>query len=766
MNNAYGYPNKVGKQLSIGIHKGIKILTENGKNILLFLAILIAASTPPLFVVFDRWLHYPILLRIESDSLCKANFLCSLGLPDYFFVIFVCTIILLGIFIFIRKDASFERLINNSTNKYSPVTQIPSSLPYFQISISRLLSVLSVAGFWAIFFLSLYKIIVPGWNLAAVILVYMFARLLADYDLTKVWKYIYRNYKWLIAIILFHLSLLLLLEDIYSVNGFQWAWGLLFVIATINIIRFRRFVKPIYWIISLALILFTLNLNDRVYTFVGDEFSFFITARSIAQGQNLANIGINLFNGTYVYANEPYFSSLIQAVFLKFLGMDSFGWRISSIYLSAVSIGLFFLFFKQFSPKRIALISSILLAGSEYIMSFGKIGYNNLQALFAMGLVLAVSGYAVQSKRLFGFTLLGASMALCFYVFPAALYILPIPILLLLIYLPPFSKQNLNYWAMVMIPLWICIFPLFLQPDYWQTKLGGTIFNTPSIVESIQNLTIHFASNIIFAFYSFLYIPEQSHFVFSSYVDPLTAMLIMVGLAVLISHFLRQKFITFWIISFAIIVFLAGSSHEETYPKTTRMFLLLPFFAFFAATGVSWLQVKLREICRNKRFPRISANILIIFIILLNTYQAYGKAPEFYQGTQGTFESSYISTIENIEKIYTNDPKTFLLLASDNWEIYPFQVFQEAYGIPREGDQIIEPDASQLNGFTKTTELIKRGNTFVIIRPGNDGSLQPTVEEQISALGEKLCPIMDRPGGNLQFDLWYPEGFDYACKSN
>ena len=763
MNNAYGHPNKVGKLPSIGIHKVIKIITGNGKEILLLLAIVITASIPPLFVVFDRWLNIPILLRIESDSLCKANFLCWLGLPDYFIVIFVCTIVLLGIFIFIRKDASFGHLFNKSTNKYSSVTQKPSSVPYFQISISRLLSIFLVLAFWLIFFLSLYKKIVPGWNLAAVILAYLFARLLADYDLTQVWKYVYRNYKWLIATTLFHLSLILLLKDIYSVNGFQWLWGLVFVFATINLIRYHRFVKPIYWIISMALILFTFNINDRVYTFIGDELNFFFAARDISQGQNLITMGTNLFHGTYVYENEPYFSSLIQAVFLKFLGTDSFGWRFSNIYLSAISIGLFYLFFKRFCPNRIAFFSSILLAGSEYIMSFGKIGYNNLQALFAMGLVLAVSGYAIQSKRLFGFTLLGASIALCFYVFPAALYILPIPILLFLIYLPPFSKQNLNYWAMVLISLWICIFPLFLQLDYWQSKLGGTIFNTPSLVESIQNLAIHFASNIIFAFYSFLYIPEQSHFVFSSYVDPLTAMLILIGLAALLSHFLRQKFIMFWILSFAIMVLLAGSSHDQTYPKATRMFLLLPFFAFFAAIGLSWLQIKLRKVSGNKRFSKISSRILLIIVILLNIYQAYVKSPKYYKGK---FESSYLSTIENIEKIYTNDPKTFLLLTSEEWRIYASQVFQEAYGIPREWDRIIELDASQLNGSTKTTELIKQGNAFVIIRPSNDGSLQKTVEEQISALGEKLCPIMDRPGGNLLFDLWYPEGFDYACKSN
>ena len=294
---------------------------------------------------------------------------------------------------------------------------------------------------------------------------------------------------------------------------------------------------------------------------------------------------------------------------MKLLGVDSFGWRFSNIYLSAISIGLFYLFFKKFCPNRIALYSSILLAGSEYIMSFGKIGYNNLQALFVMGLVLAVAGYAIQSKRLFGFTLLGAAMALCFYVFPAALYILPIPILLLLLYLPPFSKQNLRFWVMMIIPLWVCIFPLLLQMDYWQSKLSGTIFSTPSIIESLQNLIIHFASNIIFAFYSFLYNPLQSHYVFSSYADPLSGMLILIGLAAFLSNFLRQKFVTFWIISFAIMVFLVGSSHQETFPLPTRMFLLLPFFVFFAAMGLSWLQIKLGEVIGNERVPKMAISI-------------------------------------------------------------------------------------------------------------------------------------------------------------
>jgi formate hydrogenlyase subunit 3/multisubunit Na+/H+ antiporter MnhD subunit len=66
MNNAYGHPNKVSNQPSNSIQKGFKIITENGKKILLLLAIVITVSVPPLFGFFDKWLNIQIILIIES----------------------------------------------------------------------------------------------------------------------------------------------------------------------------------------------------------------------------------------------------------------------------------------------------------------------------------------------------------------------------------------------------------------------------------------------------------------------------------------------------------------------------------------------------------------------------------------------------------------------------------------------------------------------------------------------------------------------------
>ena len=130
---------------------------------------------------------------------------------------------------------------------------------------------------------------------------------------------------------------------------------------------------------------------------VGDEYIFFTDAKAIITPLRLSEVAAHLFDGTWTYGAHPYVSSLIQALSMLLLGRDNFGWRFSNIYLSAVSIGLFYLFFKGFFSRRVAILAALLLAASHYLMNFSKIGYNNLQALFIMSLVLWLSAQGVRS---------------------------------------------------------------------------------------------------------------------------------------------------------------------------------------------------------------------------------------------------------------------------------------------------------------------------------------------------------------------------------
>src|SRR5207253_169536 len=121
----------------------------------------------------------------------------------------------------------------------------------------------------------------------------------------------------------------------------------------------------------------------------------------------------------------------------------------------------------------------------HYIMSFGKIGYNNLQALFAMALALWASCWAIRSRRPIALVSAGMATAFCCYVYPAATYVIPLAVLVLLIYDPPVSKASIARLGIVLATMSLFIAPLLLQFQYWATKIAGTYLN-PARVEQGQ----------------------------------------------------------------------------------------------------------------------------------------------------------------------------------------------------------------------------------------------------------------------------------------
>ena len=225
------------------------------------------------------------------------------------------------------------------------------------------------------------------------------------------------------SLLLVFTCLVLLLASLYAVPEFQWIYVILLLLALVVLCQNHRNVRPIVWVIALALILYSLNTNAWWLSAIGDEYSFFVQARVILQEQNLSRISEQLFNGQVVNGTHPYFSSLIQAFFMSLFGINGFAWRFSNAFLCAAAVAFFHWFFTLLVPERAALIASFFLAASHFMMSFGKIGYNNLQSLFGMSLVLATAAWAIRTKRPIAFTLLGAALGLCFYLYPASLYI-------------------------------------------------------------------------------------------------------------------------------------------------------------------------------------------------------------------------------------------------------------------------------------------------------------------------------------------------------
>jgi 4-amino-4-deoxy-L-arabinose transferase-like glycosyltransferase len=693
--------------------------------------VLILAVIPPALVVADMWFR-KLPTDLNRDVWCQVSFLCSSRLPSYFATILGCFFILAVMLFFLRRQTVVVQenpLVLFENPQVSPG----------QMRIGLCLLVLSGLGMIGVIVLSLINQHWPGWDLVIVWLMYLSGwalRAVSPSKLGKLWK---KDGEFWISLLLMHIAIVAALAGYYDVTQVFYLALILLVLASANLWRFRRRVPFIFWVASIALVFYTININGWWTAIIGDDQGFHEIAWAFAEKMSFAQVGNFLFQADGVFGAHPYFSSFVQGISMKLFGHGSFGWRFSSLYLCAMGVGLFYFFCKSFLSQRSALIAACLLGFSHYVMTFGKIGYNNLQALFAVSLVLAVAAYALRWKQPFVFALLGSAMALCFYLYPASLYAVPLPILLLLIYDPPKSRQAVGRWLVMFAACGAMIYPLLMQPIYWQTKQAGTLFNNPALVQSLGVIVGHFASNIFYAILSFLYITEEGHYIVASFIDPITAVFIILGYFVLLYQMRRQRFAIFVALAFVFFLFSVGSSHDRQAPPDTRMFMMLPWFALFGMWGIVWLEENIKKAGLFARSKAALVPILLVVVAGANLYQAYKLSPERYAATQST-ATLYLAVTENILKAQPDRQKNIAFIVQDNWgfetleyfrDVYPYLNWFHLYSII-----VTEPVLPQ-----DKLALFSDPDTITMVAPYLDPAWQNALDAPLTALGKAHCAI-------------------------
>ena len=726
-------------------------------SILVLGGIVFFAVVPSWLVVQDRWLGDQTIARLYDAAWCKVGFLCQTAFPAYFAFIFAC---FFGLLMLMLLQEKWPQAVLSSS--FEPASRPAARVSLTQRRVSSVVLLISTAGFIGVFLNGVIRHRVPGWDLVVVLLAYVLGWLLREPPVGEMVNTCRRNLGPVVAVLLAHIALVVFLARIFSATGFPWVAALVLLLAVVNLLRYYGRVRPIVWMVSLALVLYTLNINAWWFSVVGDEFSFFTYAREIAEKHSLSFIGSRLFIGQTVYGAHPYFSSVLQTIPMKLFGSHNFGWHFSSLYLSAAAVGLFYLFFKTFVPRRVALIAAFFLAVSHYIMAFGKIGYNNLQALFAMSLALCAAAWAIRTKRRIAFVVLGLACGLCFYVYPAALYVLPVVGLLLFFYFPPTSRLALRRWSVLAVSLLMLVFPLFLQLGYWQAKVAGTLLYSPQVIQTTASVVTHFAANLAYSFFSFVYVPEESHFVTVSYVDPLTAVFAFIGIACLLRWGWRERFTRFLLVGFAVLLLFVGASHDRTFPPATRMFLLLPWFALFAAIGLTWLVDRVKQ-AGLPRLPLVGlvASILVV-VIGLNLYQAYTLSWQRMTGLQG-IESLFLRLAMRVRDAAAEPPKTFVVVTDSKWGIGGLQMLQEIYAVPPSPGQLVQMTVAGPSFSESDRAIIVDRNALVIIQPRMDEFWQKSLESSLEKLDKVPCSVKTT-NGTLRFALWYSPELTRVCE--
>jgi 4-amino-4-deoxy-L-arabinose transferase-like glycosyltransferase len=157
-------------------------------------------------------------------------------------------------------------------------------------------------------------------------------------------------------------------------------------------------------IVILGLIIGVYQLTDVPNLLMGDEGSFFETARSIALGTYRPS-PFDL--GVYSY---PVLSSIWQGGVLKLFGITLWGWRFSSVLPAVFTVIPLYLLARDLFGRGVGIISALVLLVTPYFLAFSRLGYNNSQSIFIVTLCIWLV-YTGSKKGSAFFSFLGGVVA-------------------------------------------------------------------------------------------------------------------------------------------------------------------------------------------------------------------------------------------------------------------------------------------------------------------------------------------------------------------
>lgn len=752
---------------------------------------LTVAAVPSILVIRDRWLdHAGVREFLRAAVWCRAPALCQTQWPSYFLLVFVAVAFVLTAFLVQRESVAMSR----------PDGALYRSLPPpepRQVRLARLLAFLALllmawSALWVWLLRSGVAQVLQGTDEGA------------SEALRGMGEGASTFLPWLgagpslllalgigllAASAVCRLVPLALARTTWRRHGRQWlaqGFGLVAVVTALWAIcapaalgpwpalllaagavaavwpRLRRS-GPVYWLLLLTLGLTSLHLGAWWRTIVGDEFSFYYEASDIAFQRPLAASLAALYDGTWVYGTHPFFSTLLQAIPLRLLGDTVFGWRFQDVLLVALALPLFYAFWSAFLDRRLALLATLFLATSHYLMAFAKIGYNNLQAYLAMAVVLVAATAAVRVRRVAAHVLLGLALGGCFYLFPAALYLLPVAGLLLLVYDPPVRRDAWRRWLAVAAGALLVAWPLLLQPDYWQAKAAGTLLSSPELAAGGAPAVRHVALNLGYALFSYLYELDESHFVAVSHVDPVTALFLLLGLgAALTAALKRDRFARFSLGSGLVLLLLAGASHDKIAPPNTRMFLLLPWYAWLAGVGLAWVLDALAAAWPAPRRPNLRRRVLaglpvavLTLLVVVNYVQAHPLSRRRLASRHQPVESLIVRLARVAEDVRQpgEPPPTWLLLRpADQLDTYGGQRLLELYQIPYARILAFDPRDPAAEAEVRT--LLGDGEVLALVSPVRAEDFERDFGQALLDGNRASCPLKNDAGDALAV-LWY-----------
>lgn len=431
------------------------------------------------------------------------------------------------------------------------------------------------------------------------------------------------------------LWLLLGLGNYADTYPFMWALGIAVVAAAFLYLDRRSGVDlgfRIGWMEVAFLIIATaafiaLNLRDLTnwyYSVIGDEYRIFRETSPIARG-----VSLNFFSLNGEYGILPVAEGYYRAAIMKGFGIDYFGWKLGPVLAGAAVITPLYFLVRNLFNVRTAVAAAVFLLTAHVMLAYAHTGYDAIFPLFPTVLAFALFFSGLKRGSALLIFAAGAAAGLGFYAFYPGRLILPVLLLFLLLYRTRVDlKRDL---PILLFGFVLVVIPMVMVNSTKIITLATdqSVFNyNPGIVPDPWDRILDnaFRSPLAFNFNA-----KVQHFISGSLLEPITAVLAVLGLAYALRRFGRPAF-SFLIIWYGLAIVTVGIFSPHPNVPMIRMSYLQPIMVIFAAValgkGYGLVRGNISNDSLRKVGPPLAMAIIVMAVVGSNLYRFWYVTPE------------------------------------------------------------------------------------------------------------------------------------------
>ncbi|MBI2863325.1 MAG: glycosyltransferase family 39 protein [Chloroflexi bacterium] len=375
-------------------------------------------------------------------------------------------------------------------------------------------------------------------------------------------------------------------------------------------------------LIALFIYLNVRDLTSTAYAALGDEYSFFSVARSIALGGPA-----NLFSQKGVFGYHPVVDSAYQALVMDYFGINQFGWKLSGVLVVAITLVPLYLFARHMFGSLTAVLAAAFAASSHYLFAYAHTGYNNIHSVLPPVLAACAAAAGISRRSSALIFLAGVFAGLGFYTFFSARF--AIAALLLAVLFSGWRLATIKLLFFAAAGFAVVTFPIFAvdKLDVINAMLSNSVARGSGDWLAVADVA---SKRALQGLLGFNYNPAAVHYVSGSLLEPVSAALAAVGMVTALVRLAdwRFRFLLIWLIVGLVV---AGGFYQGFNIAMSRLMILVPFVAVLAAV-VAGEFVRCLFWPAGRRFlrvalPSVAVGLLLAVVLAANLQRFWSIAP-------------------------------------------------------------------------------------------------------------------------------------------